>query len=117
MCEADCETMYSGHGWCMNGLLWRDMAEDHSAILSRYPWTSQQYNYQRPICASWDCDGYGAECAARGRACEPDTGDCVFECITPGDCQAVEPPPAYPNGFVCEETLTCVLSFDFDAKP
>ena len=108
MCEADCESMYNWRGWCMNGIDWRMMMQGSSVELSAYPWQDEQYNHYRPICASWDCDGDGAECASQGMSCDPDPGNCVIECIHDSDCQAIDPVPSYPNGFYCDTSLTCV---------
>jgi hypothetical protein len=112
MCEADCEHLYNGNGWCMHDISWRLMAEDLNPIMNEYSDT----DYGHPICAERFCEGSGMACAGQGMACRPDEDVCEWECLSDADCQASDPLPAYPQGFVCDpDTFTCRLHFT--AKP
>jgi hypothetical protein len=116
MCEADCEGMYNGLGWCMHDLSWRWIAEDMSPIMAEYPSSDEEFGYGDPICAERFCEGSGMACAAQGMACRPDDDTCELECWDDADCPASDPLPAYPQGFICDfATHTCRLSIV--AKP
>jgi len=109
MCQADCETMYNGQGYCLNNIDWRMMMEDVSLTLSSYSWKVMPYNYYEPMCASFACDGDGVACAAAGLSCDPDPGNCIDECWSDSDCASSNPPPAYPSSFICTNARTCRL--------
>lgn len=105
-CEADCEDIYNGYGYCVHDASWRAWAHDRFPAFNAYA-----QSYSKPICAEHtSCVDNGAACASQGKACNPSTGKCVSECNSDADCQAANPPPAYPQDFTCRlATHTCEL--------
>ncbi|PCC74617.1 hypothetical protein SAMN02745121_06982 [Nannocystis exedens] len=106
MCEADCEAIYNGHGYCVHDTSWRAWAK------KRFPeYATHPDEYARPICADFDsCPNSGTGCASRGMACNPATSACDFECFEDSDCESPLPAPAYPADFVCDDNR-CVHKF------
>jgi len=114
-CEADCEALYNGLGWCYHGQPWRMLVENLDPVFNAFPFTQAPFTYDKPICAEHvSCGTSGVRCAAQGMACDPATGQCVAECNAgaagagSAQCAASDPPPAYPDGFACVPgTNTC----------
>jgi hypothetical protein len=103
---------YGGHPWTGSepGKCWPEILPDwaceaNCSALGRSCFYGNWPNLQTPIhpaqCADPDC---GPICEDQGLVCDPNTSQCVTECVTDQDCWSLN----YPCWYQCDGNLLCV---------